>query len=81
MIKKTTDMAPSAGTEEVIAVSNTVENEPAIEKRAVSVKQETQWSSSRYRMWRPDETDGIQKQHAWRTSRSRHWNVVKLVGE
>jgi len=38
MIKKTTDMAPVAGTEEVMAVPSALENEPAIEKRPVSVK-------------------------------------------
>ena len=38
MIKKTTDVAPAAGTEEVMAVPSPVETEPAIEKRAVSVK-------------------------------------------
>jgi hypothetical protein len=39
MIKKTAEKAPAAGTEEVMAVPNAVENEPAIEKRALSVKQ------------------------------------------
>ena len=38
MIKKTTEKAPAAGTEEVMAVPSAVENEPAIEKRAMSVE-------------------------------------------
>ncbi|MCI0664730.1 MAG: hypothetical protein L0220_27015 [Acidobacteria bacterium] len=38
MIKKTGEIVLAAGTEEVIAVNNAVENELAVEKRAVSVE-------------------------------------------
>ena len=38
MIKKATEKTQAAGTEEVMAVPNAVENEPAIEKRAMSVE-------------------------------------------
>ncbi|MGE0130106.1 MAG: hypothetical protein AB7U82_18635 [Blastocatellales bacterium] len=38
MIKKTSDMALSAGKEEVIAVNNAIESELAVENRAVSVE-------------------------------------------